>query len=159
TLNFWPVRAEGFDRNATLTINDSTGSHQITLHGTSDGPGMSFAVDPMNFGSVNRGSPVTLTQTITSNGNAPLTVTSIGTPGVGYTVVNDQCTNVVVAVGASCSYGLRLDPCCEHVDGGFVQVTAGQFYNTFTESATTHAPVVNVNLLNFPLTPAGTTSP
>src|SRR5262249_37979928 len=108
TLNFWPVRAEGFDRNATLTINDSTGSHQITLHGTSDGPGMSFAVDPMNFGSVNRGSPVTLTQTITSNGNAPLTVTSIGTPGVGYTVVNDQCTNVVVAVGASCSYGLRL---------------------------------------------------
>ena len=79
-ITFKPTAAG--PRTATLTINESTGSHPVTLNGTGVQPVASLGSNSMAFGSVNLGSTSTQqTVTLTNTGTATLHITNVSLGG------------------------------------------------------------------------------
>ena len=157
TVAFSPRATGGTSRTATLTIQDSTGSRAVSLQGSVTGPSFAFSPSTLAFGIVTHGSPVTLIETVTNNGNEPMTILRI-TSNPEYKVSADGCTKVTVNVGQSCSFSVSLDPCCNSDRSAIVTIDAGLASASIPTTATGLAPYVPAVFLRFPDTPFRTAS-
>jgi len=160
TVYFVPYYLTGVNRTGTLTIVDSTGTHQIGLSATANGWGFGFSTDPMNFGTVTKGSSVTLSQTISNTGNQSMTINPLSNGGnSSLTVSNDSCSNATLAPSATCTFSLTFNPCCMGDQSGIFYVGTGTSFAFFHFTATGVAPSFEALYFNtFPDTPWHTTS-
>ncbi|MBI5074539.1 MAG: hypothetical protein HZB62_05150 [Nitrospirae bacterium] len=74
---------------------------------------MTVAPNPLLFGNVAKGKTLNKTVVVNNTGNIPVNITSIGTPGVPFSIVVAGTTCAVgtpVAVGGNCSIVVRFAP-------------------------------------------------
>jgi hypothetical protein len=109
TVNLTPNTNGGIAPTATLTVNDSAGSHQVALTGAVSGSGIFYSANPLQFGIVAKGSSVTLGETVFNETGASFTISNVF-PAGDTTITSDTCTGAPVANGSSCSFNVVYSP-------------------------------------------------
>ncbi len=96
-------------QNYSSPWNVSSG--QWSASGGTGAPGVSLSATNLNFGSQTLGSSSSQTLTVTNNGSAPLSITSVQISGTnaGDFTESNGCTSSVAA-GGSCSIAITFDP-------------------------------------------------
>lgn len=100
---------------ATLTVHGDPGGNAIgMLRGTSVAPAaIAFLPTPYDFGTVDTGSSSAV-QVFTLTNNGAAATGAIGVTYVGdtsqFTVAGDQCSNVALPAGASCTVSMKFTP-------------------------------------------------
>ena len=155
---FYPYYPTGSVRTGTLKIEDSTGIHTIPLTATANGWAVGFSSDPLNFGAVSKGSPLTLSQTVTNTGNQSMTINPLSSSSQ-FAVSNDNCSNATLAPNATCTFSLTFNPCCMGDQSAFFYVGSGSSLAFFHIAAIGVAPSIQAIINNsFARTPWHTTS-
>jgi hypothetical protein len=88
-VTFDPTAATSYIGNLTITSNSTTGTAMVTLSGTGSAaanPVLTVSAGSLDFGSVPVGTPSTLSLTLTSTGNSPVTVSAESLAGAGFSV-------------------------------------------------------------------------
>lgn len=162
---FQPAPNGGSARSATLNVYDNGGGtpQQVALSGTALVPAASISPNPVAFGnqSVNFTSPPQ-TVTVTNTGSGHLTISRMTFNTNDYSVVpgSDQCTNVLVAAGASCTFQLQYNPQMSGTDNGTLQLwdntVAG--VETVQMTGTGAAPTISANGPPYGTVPVGQSS-
>ncbi|HEV2494752.1 MAG TPA: choice-of-anchor D domain-containing protein [Terriglobia bacterium] len=127
TINatFTPTATGTRSGSVTITDNASGSPQNVALTGTGASPGASLAPSSLTFSSQQVGttSPAQAV-TLTNNGNATLTVTSIGITGAnaGDFAQTNNCGTTVNA-GASCTINATFTPTATGTRAGSVTIT------------------------------------
>ena len=79
-----------------------------------------------SFGSVNVGSSLSFTETLSNahTATAPLLVSSVSVSGNGFSVTADTCSGTSVAAGSSCSVSVRFSPVEPGVASGSLSIVS-----------------------------------
>ena len=119
-------------------------------------PGLTASPTSLTYPAQSEGSEsATQTITLTSNGNAPVTISSLAI--TGDFVETDTCSGQTVAVGATCTVSIQFTPTATGARSGLLTVYAniagGQVTVALSGTATAPAAVVLTPLsLSFPAT-------
>ena len=159
-VNFAPNTNGGIAPTATLTVYDSTGSHQVTLTGAVSGSGIFYSANPLQFGTVAKGSSVTLMETVFNQTSGGLTISQIFTQN-DFSIIADNCSNIAMAPGASCTFKVVFTPSSSGVRSiSIVLANSGPpFFSPITATGNGLVPSPSVIIYNnFPNTPWHTSS-
>ena len=94
SITFSPNAATSFNGNLALTSDASGGTANVPLSGTGDAvpaADLTLSTTSVNFGQVQIGSKVTRSLTLTSTGNAPLTISAITVAGAQFSLALPRC--------------------------------------------------------------------
>jgi Astacin (Peptidase family M12A)/Abnormal spindle-like microcephaly-assoc'd, ASPM-SPD-2-Hydin/Transmembrane protein 131-like N-terminal len=98
-------------RSASVTLNDSLGTQNVSLTGTGVAPPISLSPASIAFGNETVGVPVAKPVTVTNNGTSAISVTSITVTGAN-TVSFQQTNNCgsSIAATSSCTISVTFKP-------------------------------------------------
>jgi hypothetical protein len=110
-VQFKPAAVGFVSGTASVADNDSTSPQVATLSGT--GTGVQFAPASVNFGTVNRGTRVSSTVTITNVGPTTINFNFVAITGpnrldFGFTGNNPPCATLLP--GGTCTFSVTFDP-------------------------------------------------
>jgi hypothetical protein len=114
SVAFDPISPGAKTAHLHLVDNARSGSQQVALTGTGAPAHLALSATTLNFPSTVIGltSP-TQTLTVRSNGEAPLTISSLALSGSStraFVISSQNCTGAPVAPGATCTVSLRFAP-------------------------------------------------
>ena len=173
-VTFSPQASGGFSAQLRFTDNAGTGTQNVGLSGVgtaAPGPGAVVSPTTVQFPAtqVNTTSPAQQV-TLTNNGNAPLTITSVAVlpTGSDFAISNNACGSSLAAQ-ASCTVSVTFTPTAaaarsatlrftDNAPSGTQDVTLN---GTGTQAPPPPAPgaVVSPTTVQFPATQVNTTSP
>jgi hypothetical protein len=166
SITFNPDAAASFSGNLALTTDASGGTANVPLSGTGDAipaPNLTLSATAINFGQVQIGSKVSRSVTLTSNGNAPLTINAITVAGAQFT---DGTTSLPVTLQPNQQLTLNVtyEPTAEGSDSGTLTIASDDSSGPATVSlggsgttATSPQLTVNPTAVNFGNVPLNTT--
>jgi hypothetical protein len=98
-----------------LTVRDGSGvNHLVALTGNGLGPGLTPSATSLDFGGAIVGQPSQpQTVTLSSNGGAPVAITSVAPSSTDFQVTADTCTGATLATsgqGSSCTFSVTFQP-------------------------------------------------
>jgi hypothetical protein len=110
-IQFKPTAVGYVTGTVSVADSDTTSPQVATLSGT--GTGVQFAPASVNFGTVNRGTRVTSTVTITNVGTTTVVFNFVSITGAnrldfGFTGANPPCASLIP--GAVCTFSVTFDP-------------------------------------------------
>jgi hypothetical protein len=165
SITFSPDAAASFSGNLALTSDASGGTANVPLSGTGDAvpaAALTLSAASVNFGQAQIGSKVTRSLTLTSTGNAPLTISTITVAGAQF---SDGSPSLPVTLQPQQQVTLTLtyQPTTEGSDSGTLTVASNDSSGPATVSlggsgTTTTSPQLTVNptAVNFGNVPLNT---
>ena len=152
SITFSPDAAASFNGNLALTSDASGGTANVPLSGTGDAvpaADLTLSTTSINFGQVQIGSKVTRSLTLTSTGNAPLTISAITVAGAQF---SDGSPSLPVTLQPQQQLTLTLtyQPTTEGSDSGTLTVASNDSSGPATVSlggsgTTAASPQLTVN--------------
>ena len=152
SITFSPDAAASFNGNLALTSDASGGAANVPLSGTGDAvpaADLTLSTTSINFGQVQIGSKVTRSLTLTSTGNAPLTISAITVAGAQF---SDGSPSLPVTLQPQQQLTLTLtyQPTAEGSDSGTLTVASNDSSGPATVSlggsgTTAASPQLTVN--------------
>ena len=144
-------------KSATLSIpsNDPDGATDVALTGTGLANEINVSPTSLAFGNVVIGQTRNLDITVTNQGNADLTISSVGLAGAGYSLIQTIADSTVISGGGSATITVRLTPAAETSYTGAVTVNADDTDEP-TVAVTLSGAGITAPTANLTITPAGT---
>ena len=134
-LLYAPTTSGAANSTLTVTSDASNPSLAIPLTGTGATAGsLSAGTSPLSFGTITIGQSQTLSETITNNGEMPVTVSQVSATGTGYSATGVTLP-FTLAAGASKSFNVVFAP-----------TTAGSPTGTLTVTSDASNPSLTVSL-------------
>ena len=170
SITFAPDSANSFTGDLALASNANGGTANISLSGTGDAvptPNLTLSATSISFGQTQIGSKVPRTLTLTSTGNAPLSISTITVSGAAFSL-GAVSLPATLQPNQQLTLTVTFDPTAEGSDAGTLTVTSNDASGPATVSlggsgVTAPAPQLAVgpaavNFGNVPLNIASTQS-
>jgi hypothetical protein len=125
TVTFTPTAAITSSGSLSVTTNDGTGAHVITLTGTGQAaaaPVLATSATTVAFGTVTVGTPSSKTVTVSNTGTAPLSVTTISGPATPFTGTG-LTSGATIPAGASVTLTVTFTPTAAVASTGSITLT------------------------------------
>ena len=165
SITFSPDAAAPFNGNLALTSDASGGTANVPLSGTGDAipaADLTLSATSISFGQVQIGSKVTRSLTLTSTGNAPLTISAITVAGAQFSDGSPSLP-VTLQPNQQLTLNVTYEPSAETSDSGTLTVASNDSSGPATVSlggSGTTAPspqlTVNPTAVNFGNVPLNT---
>jgi hypothetical protein len=125
TLTFSPVTSNSTGGTVTLVDNAVTIPQTVSFNGQGIAPKISTSSNPLSFGHVLVGTPaVSGVLPISNQGQAQLSISSVSVSGAGFTIVNNGCTQPLLATYGFCSIALSFAPAGSGTQAGSVLISS-----------------------------------
>ncbi len=132
SVTFAPLSAGSPSGNVTITSTASNPTLSIPLSGTGTAPGaLSSNPTSLSFGSVQIGSPQSLSETVTNTGGASVTISHVAISGTGFSL-SGITTPVTLTAGQSASFSVTFAPVSAGSPSGNVTITSTASNPTMT---------------------------
>lgn len=123
TITFTPSATGGRSGSITIAANTAAGTHTLSLTGTGIQPGIQVNPTTLNFGNQSVGiTSGVQSVTVTNNGSAPLTFSSI-TPSGDFVVAGTGTCGTTLAASASCTIDVTFTPTLIGLRNGNLTIT------------------------------------
>jgi hypothetical protein len=138
-VSFTPTLADAVEEGAVEILSTDPATPRVTVEllGGLDVPALSITPNPLDFGYVYIGSPQTLPLTLTSVGQAPITLQSFSITGSAFTAVEGGAWPLTLDPGDETTMEVTFDP----------QVSGHSFAETITVVSDTPAEPASAQLL------------
>lgn len=136
-------------QNVTVSATANGTSREVEMQlkpsaGTTSKPAITISTSSMQFGDVTVGTAVTKSVTVTSSGNAPVTIKSDSTTGVGFSVSGGSVP-VTLKAGQAVVLTVHFSPTAAGATSGQLSIASsvGKSTVSLTGNGTTTAPVLS----------------
>jgi hypothetical protein len=165
SITFSPDAAASFSGNLALTSDASGGTANVPLNGTGDAvpaADLTLSATSINFGQVQIGSKLSRSLTLTSTGNAPLTISAITVAGAQFSI-GATSLPVTLQPNQQLTLSVTYEPTAETSDSGTLTVASNDSSGPATVSlggsgttATSPQLTANPTAVNFGNVPLNT---
>jgi hypothetical protein len=113
-VQFAPTAAGARSANLRIVTDTAQSSQAVALTGTGIASAVSLSNTTLSFGNTRVGQTSSKTLTITNTGTATLNFTSFtiggGNAAANYTITQNTCAGVAIALGGKCSIAVTFRP-------------------------------------------------